>query len=224
MIQRALKEQVAHATRLFWKKGLSTGRDGGDVSLRDPGSGMIYICPQTNKDYQIANWGEVKADDIAVIDEKGNVVDTSHGMLPTVEAPMHLLIYRSRPEINAIIHSHAVYSSAFAITGQDIPLTLAESAVYASGEVICARYGKVGSRELAENVVHALGEKRKAAILRNHGAVCVGRDLEDAFIVSDFLENTAKVVILGKILGEVITIKAEDIFDDSLASLASELA
>ncbi len=223
MIKRTLKEQVAQATRLFWQKGLSTGRDGGDVSLRDPEAGLIYVGPRTDKNYQIANWGEVKGDDIAVIDEEGKVADASHGRLPTVEAPMHLLIYRSRPEINAIIHSHAVYSSAFAVTGQNIPLTLAESAVYASGEVICAKYGKVGSRELAENVVMALGKKKKAALLRNHGAVCVGTDLEDAFIVSDFLENTAKVVILGRILGQVIPIKTEDIFDDSLAEMAKDL-
>lgn len=223
MVRQDLKEQVAEATILFWKKGLSTGRDGGDISIRDPASGFVYVCPQTNKSYQIRNWGDVKAQDIAVVDLSGNVMDKSNGMLPTVEIPMHLLIYQKRPEIGAIIHTHAVYSSAFAITGRNIPLALAESAVYASGEILCAEYGKVGSRDLAEKVLSALGTEKKAALLRNHGAVCIGKDLEDAFIVSDFVENTAYVTILAHALGKIIEIRKEDILDDSLNYLWDEL-
>ena len=89
---------------------------------------------------------------------EGKLVDDS-GLLPTVEAPMHLAIYRARPDVNAIVHSHAVWSSTFAVTGKNIPLILSEQSLRLGGEVICAAYGKVGSEEIARNIVAALGYK-----------------------------------------------------------------
>jgi L-fuculose-phosphate aldolase len=70
---------------------------------------------------------------------------------------MHLLIYKTRRNVNAIVHSHAVWSSAFAVTGRSIPLVLAEQSLRLGGEVRCADYGRVGSDELADNIVKALG-------------------------------------------------------------------
>lgn len=214
-IKHELKEQVARATRLFWEKGLTPGHDSGDTSLRDQETGYVYICPRPNERLRIPNWGVITPDDIVVIDMNGNVVEETD-LLPTVEAPMHLHIYRARPEVNAIIHSHAVWSSAFAITGKNIPLTLAEQHLFLGGEIVCAEYGKVGSIELAENVVKALGKDKMAALMRNHGAVCVGRDFEEAFIVADFLEKSAQTTILGNTLGALITREPDGILDESL--------
>lgn len=216
MIMEHLREEVAEATRLFWKKGLSPGQDSGDTSLRDPQSGLIYICPRPKKDVlHIPNWGVIKAEHIVVVDLNGDVLDNS-GLLPTVEMPMHLSIYTARPEVNAIVHSHAIWSSAFAVTGKNIPLILAEQSLRLGGEVLCAGYGRVGSDELAENIRQALGQNKNAALLMNHGAVCVGGNFEEAFIVSDFLEKGAETALLGSLLGELITRKPDEILDEKL--------
>jgi L-fuculose-phosphate aldolase len=215
MIKHHLKEEVARATRLFWEKGLTPGQDSGDTSLRDQETGYVYICPRPDDKLKIPNWGVIKADDIAVMDLEGNLLE-DNGILATVEAPMHLAIYKARPEINAIIHSHATFSSCFAITGKNIPLALAEQALFLGGEIACAAYGKVGSTELAANIVKALGGGKMAALMRNHGAVCLGKDFEEAFIVSDFLEKGAQTVIYASILGKVIAIDPDDILDESL--------
>ena len=215
MIKKYFKEELTKAVRIFWKKDLSPGQDSGDVSLKDFETNYIYICPRPNKNLEIPNWGVIEEKDIVVIDMDGNVIGNSEN-LPTVEAPMHIKIYKARPEIGAIIHSHATWSSAFAITGKNIPLVLAEQSLFLGGEVICAEYGKVGSKELAHNIVIALGRKKMAALLRNHGAVCIGRNLEEAFIVSDFLEKGAQKTVLGTILGDLIIKSSDEILDESL--------
>jgi len=215
-IKQNLKEEVAAATRLFWEKGLTPGRDAGDISVRDVETGLIYICPRPKPNVlRIPNWGMIKAEHMVVINLEGKVVDNS-GLLPTVEAPMHLAIYRARPDVNAIVHSHAIWSSAFAVTGKNIPLILAEQSLRLGGEVVCAAYGKVGSEEIAKNIVAALGKHKMAALMQNHGAVALGVTLEEAFIASDFLEKGAQVAILGGTLGPLIVRKPDEILDESL--------
>jgi L-ribulose-5-phosphate 4-epimerase len=215
-IRQDLKEEVAAATRLFWEKGLTPGRDAGDISVRDVGTGLIYICPRPKPNVlRIPNWGMIKAEHMVVVNLEGTVVDES-GLLPTVEAPMHLAIYRARPDVNAIVHSHAIWSSAFAVTGKNIPLILAEQSLRLGGEVVCAAYGKVGSAEIAKNIVEALGKNKMAALMQNHGAVALGVTLEEAFIASDFLEKGAQVAILGGTLGPLIVRTPEEILDESL--------
>jgi L-fuculose-phosphate aldolase len=214
-VRQELKEKVAEATRLFWKKGLTPGLDGGDISLRDAETGYFYICPRPSEKLKIPNWGVAKAADMVVIDMDGHVVEDTD-ILPTVEAPMHLHIYRARPEVNAIIHSHATWSSAFAVTGKNVPFVLAEQAGALGGEIVCAEYGKVASEKLAKNIVKALGKDKNAALMRNHGAVCVGKDMEEAFTVSDFLECAAQVAIYGSTIGKLISLDPNELFDESL--------
>jgi L-fuculose-phosphate aldolase len=213
MVEMDLKEQLASATRLFWEKGLTPGNDAGDVSIRDPKTGNIYICPMATADYKIRNWGVVTASDMVILSLDGKKLEGTD-IKPTIEKLMHLYIYRARPEINAIVHSHAVWSSTFAVTGKNIPAILVESG-FIGGEVVCAEYGKVGSKLLAENIVKALGDKKKAALLRNHGAVALGKNIEEAFTVSDYLEKQAKVALLGSTLGKLLTININDTKDES---------
>lgn len=204
MIKKKLLKEVAESAILLWEKGLSTGRDAGDTSLRDPETNFIYICPQPTKKLEILNWGNITSKDIVVINFDNEVVDGSD-LLPSQESPMHISIYKARPEINAIVHSHPVWSGAFSITGKNIPLVDHEVDEFLGGEVVCAEYAEVATEELGEKVVKALGKNKFAALMRNHGAVCIGRNLEEAFNVSNFLEKSAKVVILGNILGGIIS-------------------
>lgn len=217
-IKLEYKEMVASAAKVFWEKKLTPGMDSGDLSFRDADTGFIYICPRPGKNFDVPNWAALKPENICVIDIDGNLVEDV-GLLPTVEAPMHLHIYKARQEISAIVHSHPLWSSAFAITGKNIPLALAEQALFLGGEVICAEYGAVGSEELAVNIVKALGKDKKAAILRNHGSVTIGSSLSEALVLADFLEHGAQVAIMGSILGKVLEIDPGKILDPSLEGL-----
>jgi len=169
MIKKQLKKKVAEATVLFWEKGLSAGRDAGDTSFRDPETNLVYICPRPTSKIIIPNWGILQPKHIVVLDLYGKIIENTD-ILPTLEAPMHLSIYKSRPDINAIVHSHAIWSTVFAITGENLPLVDAEMDEFLGGEVICAEYAEVATDELANNVIKALGKNKFAAIMRNHGA------------------------------------------------------
>ena len=215
-IRWEFKYLVASFAKPFYEKKFTPGMDSGDWSFRDSHTGYIYICPRPSKTFDIRpNWSVIKAEHICVCDPDGNLVE-DNGFLPTVERPMHLAIDKARPEINAIVHSHPLYSSAFAATGENIPVLLAEQALFLGGDVICAEYGLVGSTKLAENIVAALGTQRRASLLRNHGAVILGKDLEEAFVLSDFLEHAAQVTYMAKIVGKPIEISMDNILDPAL--------
>jgi len=214
-IKSEYKEMAAAAGRLFWEKKCTPGMDSGDVSMLDPETGYIYILPRPGKNFEIPNWGIIKAENICVVDLDGNLVEDV-GLLPTIEMNMHLYIYKARPKIKTIIHSHPIWSSAFAVTGKNIPLALAEQSLFLGGDIVCAEYGPAGSIKLAENIVKALGKNKMAALLRNHGAVILGSNFTEAFTLSDFLEHCAQTIIMGSILSKVIEVDPEDILDDSL--------
>lgn len=214
-INPELKIEVAKACHLFWEKGLTTGNDGGDVSLRDPQTGYIYICPSATTRHVIPNWGMVSPTDIVVTDLEGNLLE-ENWMRETVEAKMHYEIYKARPGVNAIVHSHALYSTVFAAAGWNVPPCTVEAA-FLGGEVICAEYGKIGSQLLADNIVKALGPQKKAALLQNHGAVLVGKHFREAFCASDYLEKLARVAILARSMGaEPILLDVADLKDPDL--------
>ena len=199
-IKDSLREEVAKSATTYFEKGLTPGWDAGDTSLRDPETELIYILPQPSERQPIINWSYIKSEDVAVIDMQGNVVDDS-GNYPTVEAPMHIRIYEARPDVNAIVHSHAEWSQIFAAVRKNIPPPTIDAFHQLGGEVVCAEFGRVASEELAKNIVKALGKNRYAALMAGHGAACVGRDFAQAFLVAELLERTAKQVIFAQLVG-----------------------
>ncbi len=228
-IKQELKQKTLEMTYRFYDMGLSTSLDSGDLSLRDSETGLIYIDPRPNKNFRIVpNWRSITVDDIVVIDMDGNVVDggATGDKNPTVEAPMHLAIYKARPDANAIVHSHALYSGVFAAMGLDIPACLVETFLNAKGDIICAEYGSVSSQVLADNIVKALGAERKAALLRQHGAVYIGSTIEEAFTVAEYVEKGAQTTLLAWAAGkEVLPLPRtnEELFDASIQDIIDEI-
>jgi len=221
-IKRALMEEVARSAHTFWEKKLTPGMDSGDTSLRDPKTGLIYILPQPSARQPIRGWNTITSADVAVIDPQGNVVGPPEN-LPTIEAPMHLRIYEARPDVNAIVHSHGVWSQIFAAVRQDIPCLTIDAYHFLMGEVKCAGFGRVASETLAQNIVEALGNDRKAALMAGHGAACVGPDFYEAFLVAEVLETTAKQALFAKLIGKIVPVTLGDILpDDMVKSMDAE--
>ncbi len=190
------KSQVLEAARQMLREGLVVGTSG-NVSLRLPpesGRELLAITPSF-RDYDT-----MTPDDIQVIDFRTEHVEGD--LPPSSETNLHIGIYRARPRVNAVVHSHPVYASAISVTGRDIPPILEDQAVFIGGEIKLALYAPPGSDEMVVNVIGALGE-RNAALLPNHGAVAVGRSLHEALNVSELLEKTAKVYYLALLSGKV---------------------
>lgn len=212
-INQDLKNEVAQSGPLLIEKGLTPGRDFGDTSLRDRETGLVYILPRPSPRQPICDWSQVTADDVAVINMNGEIVGDPN-VLPTIETPMHLRIYEARPEVNGIVHSHGEWSSIFAALRQNIPaVTLDALETIGTEEIRCAAYGRIATKELGDNVVEALGTRSKAALMANHGAVCIGTSLNEAFLVAYLLEKLSMQVAFGKILGHPIAITWKDFGD-----------
>lgn len=194
-----LKKEIIKHGILLAEKGLVTGT-GGNISMRIPQEDLMIITPSG-----IA-YEKLQTDDLVILDMEGNVVDGKRR--PSIEVNMHLEILRSRQDIGGIVHTHSVYASAIAITRQDLPVILDAMGIVFGGPVQTAEYAGIGTKELAKNVVKALGNK-PAVLLANHGAVCVGENLTSAFDICELLEASAKSYIYGSMVGKPVVLSEE---------------
>lgn len=190
------RESVLKTSLKLVEKGLVTGK-AGNVSRRlkpEEGTSLIAITP-TSRYYD-----SVSVNDVSIVDFNGSLVDGRFA--PSSETPLHLAIYRSRKDVNAVVHTHSLYASTVSVTGIEIPALLEEEVMVLGGAIRVARYAPSGTIELAENVVTALAD-RHAVILANHGALAVGRTLRDAFDACELIEKAAAVFLLATITGRV---------------------
>lgn len=181
----------------------------GNISIRDPETGLVYLTPSGMP------YDSITEDDIVVMDLSGNVAEGTRK--PTIEAPMHLGIMNSRPDVNAVIHTHPVYSQVFGVLHEDIPLIIDEAAQILYRPVRVTKFALPGSDELAEEVVDKIGKDAAACLIANHGAVCVGKDIETAFRVCTVLEMTARIYYMARCIGDPVpedpeTVEAEHDF------------
>jgi L-fuculose-phosphate aldolase len=215
-IDEALKEVVAKSAHELCEKGLTWGRDAGDTSLKDPRTGYIYILPRPSERQPIRSWSAIRPEDVAVVDGEGrNVGDPA--VEPTVELRTHLRIYERRPDVHAIVHSHGRWSRVFSALRQPIPAYMVDSFVYTGATAIgCAKPGQVGSDEVALSALECLGAHGKAALLAAHGAVCLGKDMEEAMSVAEITEDMARLAIYVRLLGGAPEVTLTDVFGEDV--------
>ena len=199
---RQHKQDVADTARRMADLGLVVGT-AGNVSARvqrDSGDDLMAVTP-TGVPYS----GMTEAD-IVIADFD---VDLVEGELPpSSESVLHVGVYRARPDVHAVIHTHSVYSSVLAVLGIDLPSVIDEVVVYVGGEVRVSDYAFPGSEELSANVCAALGP-RKAAFIANHGAVAVGRSLDEALDICLLVERASQIYVTARSIGEVREIPTE---------------
>ncbi len=208
------KEIMANSAKRFYKDHCSPAFDSGDMSIRDLDTGYIYAYPDMKDGFHLYDWPELRAENIAVVDEEGNLIEGDYK--PTIEMPMHLAIYKARPETKVILHSHPLWSSIYACAQKDIPFTLAEQGLFLGGATPCAKYAPAGSKEVGEYIVEALGKEHNTALLANHGAVVLASSVSEAFARSLFLEHAAQVAVFAELLGGAKEINMDILLDPSL--------
>lgn len=123
--------------------------------------------------------------------------------VPSYELPMHLAIFRSHPEIHAIVHTHAPYVTTLSVLRKPLPPVIDEMVLHLGGPIAVADYAFTGTEMVGTNVVRALGD-HTGVLLANHGNVCVGRDLAQAFHVAVVMEACARVYVQALSAGEPV--------------------
>jgi L-fuculose-phosphate aldolase len=185
-----VRRQVVDVSRRMLRSGLVTGTSG-NVSARV--GDQVLITP-SGVDYE-----QMLPDQLATLDLRdGAVLDAP--LPPSSEAPLHLAVYRGSQDARAVVHTHAPWATALGLVRDTLP-----SVHYAiralGGPVRVAPYATFGSPELAEHVSTALRDRR-AALMRNHGAVAYGTDLEEATQNAEKLEWLCQLYCRAAALGE----------------------
>ena len=158
---------------------------GGNISLKVANRDAIAITP-SGKPYL-----KMAVEDIIVIDYDGNPLD-GH-LKPSIESGMHLGVYKSRPDVGSVVHTHQAYASVLSILNRRIPALFDEIIVEIGQAVEVIPYAYSGSAELVQNVVDTLDNRCHCYLIQNHEALSLGSDMERAIKNAELLENVARI-------------------------------
>ncbi len=182
--------RVAETMRRLYDRSLTTV-SGGNVSLRNA-EGFIFItASQSDKSC-------IDMRKVIIISPDGENLTPS--LKPSMETLMHINIYKCRPDIMAIVHSHPVFASTYAVAGAAVNSSITGEARYMLGEVGLVDYHLMGSVDLAVACAGVMKD-HDSAIMVKHGAITVGKTLFEAFDRMEVLENTAHISYNLKCMG-----------------------
>lgn len=174
------RDRIVRISKKLYRLGLVTLR-GGNVSLRI--GNHILITPK-GKSYI-----RLKPEQIVLIDFNGKVLEGDRE--PSTEYRLHLEIYKSRNDINTVIHTHSLFACTVACLNLEIPIVFEEQEILL-GKIPTVSYSPCGSLELAEKVATSIKDS-KAVLIERHGAVIVGRGLTEALEIAELVERVCKI-------------------------------
>lgn len=173
----------------------------GNISCRLEGEKMA-ITPSGME------YSTLRPEDLVIMDLEGNCLDGCRK--PSTEQPLHRAIYLARPDVQAIVHTHSIYASAFAAARKPIPGAIEDLVQIVGGEVRVAQYALPGSPLLGRYAAEAL-EGRTGALLANHGVIGAAGDLKQALLICQIIEKSAQIAIAALALGGMVPLPQEDI-------------
>ena len=196
-----LREQV-------WKLHLELPKNdlvkwtGGNVSGRDPETGLVVIKPSGVK------YPDLKPEHLVIVDVDGKVVEGT--LSPSSDTASHLYIYRHRPDVGGIVHTHSPYATAFAAVGKPIPVYLTAIADEFGGPIPVGGFALIGGEEIGKVVVESIGDS-VAVLLKNHGVFTIGKNAESAVKAAVMTEDVARTEWYALQLGTPDVIPAGDV-------------
>ena len=193
------REKVLNSARYLLNKGLVIGSMG-NFSIRVDRKAML-ITPSGR------GYNDLKPEEIVKIDLESMTYEGK--IKPSSEYRLHAAIYAERPEINAVVHTHQPYASTMAAAHRELPPFLDDMVQLVGPSVRVAAYAQSGSNAMIINAVKAL-DKRFAALLANHGAICIGRDMDEALLVCEVLEKASLAFIHGELIGGIQMIEKSE--------------
>lgn len=194
MLMEKEREELVKYGRKLVMAGLTKGK-GGNLSVFDRKNKIMAITPSS------IDFFEITPEDIVIMDLDGNIIEGTKR--PSTEWEMHLMPYRHRTDIDAIIHAHVMYATILSCLRENLPAAHYMIAVAEGATVRCAEYATYGSHELAVNAFNAMKD-RKAVILANHGILAGSSDLAAAFDIVEEIEYCSEIYVKARSIGKPI--------------------
>lgn len=180
-----IKKKVVEIAKQADKAGLCKHKSG-NFSIRDKKTGYIVITP-SGVDREVLTYK-----DACVMDLDANVIEAETNLKPSSEVLVHIQAYKSRPDVNAVVHTHSRFATAFAVIGKEIPPIVYEAANYGEYALV-AHYGRPGTKQLAESIIEPL-KKTDACLMEQHGVLVVDENtLDNALLKAFYVEDVAEI-------------------------------
>jgi L-fuculose-phosphate aldolase len=195
-----LRDKIVSVCRRLDQLGFVPATDG-NVSAR-LSRDEILITPS------MAAKGSLIAEQLLVVGMDGRV--KSGAGRPSSEMPMHLMVYWLRPDVNAVVHAHPAVATAFAAARRGLTEPVLPEVVLTLGPVPLAQYATPSTDEVPRSIEKLIAV-HNALLLANHGALTVGRDLDEALQRMERVEHLAKIVLVSTMLGGAQTLTPSDI-------------
>jgi L-fuculose-phosphate aldolase len=199
MLMQQEREAIVRYGRRMITSQLTTG-SGGNLSLVDRAGGRVAISPSG------IEYFDLRPEDVVITDLDGQRVQGD--CKPSSELGFHLALYRQRPDVTAVVHTHSVYATTMACLGWEIP-AVHYLVGFSGHKVPLAPYATFGTEELARNVADGIGDYN-AVLLANHGLVTVGTDLARAFATAEEIELVARIYYQTRSVGEPVILPDEE--------------
>ena len=175
---------------------------GGNVSARDPESGLVVIKPSGIR------YEEMRPEHMVVMNLEGRIIEGD--LKPSSDTASHLYIYEHRADVGGVVHTHSVYATAFAAVNKPIPVVLTAIADEFGGPIPCGGFALIGDEAIGKAVIKSIG-KSPAVLLKNHGVFTIGKNATSAVKAAVMTEDNAKTVWLAMQIGTPDEIPADDV-------------
>lgn len=174
----------------------------GNVSGRDAETGLVVIKPSG------VRYEEMRPEHMVVVDLDGKVIEGN--LKSSSDTASHLYIYKHRPDVGGVVHTHSGYATAFAAVNKPIPVVLTAIADEFGGPIPCGGFAIIGDESIGKVVIESIG-KSPAVLLKNHGVFTIGKDAQSAVKAAIMTEDNARTVWLAMQIGVPDEIPAEDV-------------
>ncbi len=192
--EREVRQEICEIGRRIWIKGFCAGNEG-NHSVR-VGENRV-LCTPTG-----ISKGFLEPDDVCVVDINGDQIEVNRkGRKRTSEVKVHLAIYKKRPDVSAVIHSHPPHATAFAIAGIPLPEGIHPEAEVFLGKVQTAHYATPSKQALPDSLTPLIGPQTNSLLMGNHGSVSFSATLIDTYYKLEILDAYCRVLMLTKQLG-----------------------
>jgi L-fuculose-phosphate aldolase len=198
----SLRHDIVEIGRRLWQRGFVASNDG-NISVRIASDRLLMTPASVSK-------GFMSAEMMVITDLEGRVVEAAPGRKPSSEALMHLVVYRERPDINAVVHAHPPIATGFAVAGIALDRAVLAEVVTTLGGIPIAGYATPSTQELADTVAPLI-KTHDGVLLANHGAVALGADLFSAYYKMETIEHFAQISLVARQLGREHLLSREEV-------------
>jgi L-ribulose-5-phosphate 4-epimerase len=174
----------------------------GNISGRDAESGWVVIKPSG------VPYAELTPEAMVVVDLEGKVVEGK--LKPSSDTFAHVYVYRHRPEVNGVVHTHSTFATAWAAVGRPIPAVLTAICDEFGGPIPVGAYARIGGDEIGQEILRSIGSS-PAILMKNHGVFTIGKTPETAVKAAVLVEDVARTVFYALQLGQPDEIPPEEV-------------